>query len=192
LLAIAAGASVAAVIGGWLGAALGVTVVAVLWRALPKLAAPGITAEHRRVAADLPLAADLMAAALRAGAPPDLAARTVGKALGGPLGERLVRVANALRLGEPPAQAWEFLSELPGGQRLSKVAARSADSGAALATTFRRHADQLRSARAAAAEAGAKRAAVLVVLPLGLCFLPAFVLTGVVPVVAAVLDGAFG
>jgi pilus assembly protein TadC len=192
LLAIAAGAAAAVVVGGWFGAVLGVVVVAVLWRALPDLAATRVAADHRRAAADLPLAADLMAAALRAGAPPDLAARTVGESLDGPLGERLVRVANALRLGEPPSRAWEYLSELPGGQRLSKAAARSADSGAALATAFCRHAEELRAARVAAADARARRAGVLVVLPLGLCFLPAFLLTGVVPVVVAVLDGAFG
>jgi pilus assembly protein TadC len=50
-----------------------------------------------------------------------------------------------------------------------------------------RLADDLRAARAARAEAGAQRLGVLVVLPLGLCFLPAFLLTGVVPVIVAVL-----
>jgi pilus assembly protein TadC len=36
-------------------------------------------------------------------------------------------------------------------------------------------------------EAAARRAGVLVVLPLGLCFLPAFVFAGLVPVIVAVL-----
>ena len=35
--------------------------------------------------------------------------------------------------------------------------------------------------------AAARRSGVLIVLPLGLCFLPAFVLAGLVPVVVAVL-----
>lgn len=37
------------------------------------------------------------------------------------------------------------------------------------------------------AEASARRAGVLIVLPLGLCFLPAFILAGLVPVIVAVL-----
>ena len=38
-----------------------------------------------------------------------------------------------------------------------------------------------------ASEAAARRAGVLIVLPLGLCFLPAFILAGLVPVLVAVL-----
>jgi len=41
--------------------------------------------------------------------------------------------------------------------------------------------------RLIAADAAARRAGVLIVLPLGLCFLPAFVLAGLVPVIVAVL-----
>jgi hypothetical protein len=50
----------------------------------------------------------------------------------------------------------------------------------------------LRAARAASADGTARRVGVLAVLPLGLCFLPAFLLTGVVPVVVAVLGEVFG
>ncbi|NUO57395.1 MAG: secretion system protein, partial [Hamadaea sp.] len=57
----------------------------------------------------------------------------------------------------------------------------------ALAATLRRVAGDLRAAEADRAEARARRAAVLLVLPLGLCFLPAFVLAGLAPVVIAVV-----
>ena len=60
--------------------------------------------------AELPLAADLLAVALRAGAPVDRAAAAVGEALPGPLGERLGRVARVLQLGATPAEAWEELA----------------------------------------------------------------------------------
>ncbi|PWU49675.1 secretion system protein, partial [Micromonospora globispora] len=50
-----------------------------------------------------------------------------------------------------------------------------------------RLADDLRADRSTAAEAAARRAGVLIVLPLGLCFLPAFILAGLVPVIVAVL-----
>jgi pilus assembly protein TadC len=69
------------------------------------------------------------------------------------------------------------------------AATRSADSGAALAAAFERLADDQRSGRTATADAAARRAGVLIVLPLGLCFLPAFVFAGVLPVIVAVLGG---
>ena len=71
--------------------------------------------------------------------------------------------------------------------RLAAAVSRSADSGAALSATFARLADDQRARQAAAVEAAASRAGVLIVLPLGLCFLPAFVFAGVVPVIVAVL-----
>jgi pilus assembly protein TadC len=180
------------VLGGWAGAVAGAGASAVLWRLLPRLLAATTTAQLRRAAASLPAGADLLAAALRAGAPPGHAARVVGEALAGPVGERLVRVGLALHLGETPERAWAYVADLPGGDRLARAAVRSADSGAALATALTRLADEMRSTRAAAADAAARRAGVLVVLPLGLCFLPAFLLAGVVPVVIAVLDGVLG
>ena len=42
----------------------------------------------------------------------------------------------------------------------------------------------VRAALTDAAEARAQRAGVLIAAPLGLCFLPAFVLVGIVPLVA--------
>jgi pilus assembly protein TadC len=189
LVAVGVGVATAVFFGGWTGPVAGVVTAAVLWRLLPRWLAAGVSREQRRAAADLSLSADLMAAALAAGAPPDRATQVVGDAMPGPLGERLVRVATALRLGERPDGAWLYLSDVPGGARLVRVAIRSADSGAALATALVRLAEDLRAARVAATESAARRAGVLLVLPLGLCFLPAFLLAGVVPVVIAVLDG---
>ncbi|GIJ66483.1 type II secretion system F family protein [Virgisporangium ochraceum] len=192
LLVLACGAGSGLAVGGPAGIATGAVVVAVLWWALPRMAAAGAAADLRRAAAALPAAADLLAAALRAGAPPGHAATVVGTAVAGPVGERLVRVGHALRLGDPPALAWAHVADLPGGERVARAAVRSADSGAALARALVRLADELRATRAADADAAARRAGVLVVLPLGLCFLPAFLLAGVVPVVIAVLDGVLG
>jgi pilus assembly protein TadC len=191
-VAVCVGLCTAVVLEGRLGAVAGVVAAVVLWRLLPRLLASAAIAKLRRDAVSLPAGADLLASALRAGAPPGHAAVVVGEALGGPVGERLVRVGLALRLGETPEAAWAYLVDLPGGERLARAAVRSADSGAALATALTRLADEMRAARAAASDATARRAGVLVVLPLGLCFLPAFLLAGVVPVVIAVLDGVLG
>jgi pilus assembly protein TadC len=165
------------------GAVSAVIGVAVLRRVEP----PAVRRAREQALADLPIAADLLAAALRAGAPPDRAAFVVGEALGGPVGERLIRVAVQLHEGAGPATAWNQLADVPGGERLARAAARSADRGTALTRVLDRQSVDLRAARVDAAEASARRVGVLVVLPLGFCFLPAFVLAGVVPVVVAVL-----
>lgn len=137
--------------------------------------------------AELPLAVDLFAACLRAGSPPELAAGAVGRALGGAIGQRLAAVARSLELGTPPAEAWSALEEISVAAPATRALARCADSGAALAAALTRLASELRAARAARARAAAHRVGVLVVLPLGLCFLPAFVCVGVVPLVVGVL-----
>jgi pilus assembly protein TadC len=179
------GAATAALLGGWLGVAAGVVAAAGLWWAARRWS-PDRRGENQAVA-DLPIAVDLLAAALRTGAPPARAAEVVGEALGGQLGRRLVRVGTALRLGIHPEEAWAPLTVIPGADRVRRAAVRSADSGAAMTGALGRLAGDLRAARTADAEAAAQRLGVLVVLPLGLCFLPAFLLAGVVPVVVAVL-----
>ncbi len=182
-----AGVAVAVVIGGWIGALVGCLAAVALARALRRLEPSAARARRLREAADLPLAADLLAAVLRCGSPVDRAATTVAESLGDPLGERLARVGRAMRLGAPPDEAWAHLAPVTGAERLIRAAIRSHDSGAALAGALSRVADDLRADRAVATEAAARRAGVLIVLPLGLCFLPAFVLTGLVPVIVAVL-----
>ncbi|MCI0687651.1 MAG: type II secretion system F family protein [Sporichthyaceae bacterium] len=138
------------------------------------------------------MAVELVAAALRAGAAPEAAARVVAEAMGGSVGLRFGRVEQALRLGAPSAEAWSYLGDDDGPTRIARAAQRTDHSGAALAGTLARVADDLRADRAQATEAAARRAAVLVVLPLGLCFLPAFMLAGLVPVIVAVFDGVLG
>ncbi|MFI7539693.1 type II secretion system F family protein [Actinoplanes sp. NPDC049599] len=187
VIAAAAGLAVVAVVGSWwavpFGVAAGVGVDQFLRRREPA----EVRAARLRAVADLPLGADLLAAVLRAGAPVDRSVSAVAAVLGGPLGERLDRVGRSLRLGAEPAEAWAHLAEVPGADRLVAAAVRSSASGGALAGALTRLADDLRGDRSVAVEAAAHRAGVLIVLPLGLCFLPAFVLAGLVPVVVAVL-----
>ncbi|MEE6261272.1 type II secretion system F family protein [Plantactinospora sonchi] len=182
-----AGLAAGVLLGGWPGVPAGVVTAVLLDRSLRRLETAATRRHRLREAADLPLAADLLAAALRAGAPVDRAVSAVAEALDGPLGGRLTQVGRTLRLGGDPAEAWSELVAVPGGERLTRAAVRSAASGAALAGALTRLADDLRADRATAAEAAARRAGVLIVLPLGLCFLPAFILAGLVPVIVAVL-----
>jgi pilus assembly protein TadC len=185
--ALAAGLAVVVVFGNWTGVALSIPAALFADKLLRRIEPPHIRERRMREAADLAIGADLLAAALRAGAPVDRAVAAVAEALGGPLGERFVAVARSLRLGADPEEAWELLDAVPGGHRMAAAAVRSSSSGAALAGAFTRLADDLRADRAVATESAARRAGVLIVLPLGLCFLPAFILAGLVPVIVAVL-----
>lgn len=188
-LPIAIGLCVALVVEGGFGVVVGIVTGVALHR-LPRYLESRPAQQQRLLAsAELPFAIDLLAAGVRAGAPPAVACRTVGNALDGPLSGRLRQVADALALGASPAQAWGHVADVPGAGRLVLAAVRSSESGAALAGALTRLADELRAARVTACEAAARRAGVLVVLPLGLCFLPAFVLAGLVPIVLSVLGG---
>jgi pilus assembly protein TadC len=164
----------------------------VLWLSRQRGAAAA-RREAEAVAAELPSAADLLATCLRSGAPPADALQTVAEATPGPLADRLRQVAGAVRLGADPADAWGPFR--PGDPlfSLARTFIRSDATGAPIAEMVTAVADDQRRAARWAAEAAARRAGVLAVGPLALCFLPAFVLTGVVPVIVAVagdvLDG---
>lgn len=176
-------------VGGWVGAAAGAVVGFGVDRAVRRLEPRAVRAERAAATAWLPYAVDLLAATLRAGLPVDGAVAAVGAAVDGALGSRLVRLGHALRLGTRPAVAWSrALADLPEAAPLVSAAVRSSESGAALAGACDRVAAGVRGAREATADAASERAGVLVVLPLGACFLPAFVLVGVVPIVLGVLD----
>jgi hypothetical protein len=145
-----------------------------------------------RVACQLPLAADLLAACITAGAGPVVAARAVGEALGGPVGELLARGAAEARLGGEPAEAWRALGSLPDAGPLARLLERADESGVPAAVPVARLAAEARAAWARAATERARRAAVMVTAPVGLCFLPAFIAVGVLPVVVGLADGLLG
>ncbi|MGW2783225.1 type II secretion system F family protein [Streptomyces populi] len=140
-------------------------------------------------ARQLPLAADLVAACIAAGASPVAAARAVGEALDGPVGERLARGAAEVRLGGEPADAWRRLASLPGASGLARLLERAGESGVPAAVPVGRLATEARAEWGRTATARARRAAVMVTAPVGLCFLPAFLAIGVLPVVIGLAGG---
>ncbi|MFD5825338.1 type II secretion system F family protein [Lentzea sp. NPDC060358] len=124
---------------------------------------------------------DLLAACLRAGLPVPTAVQAAG------IGE-LSRVAELLRLGADPVTTWASALDDPATAPLARAARRTARSGAALAGQATDLARRTRAGAVNDAEAAAQRAAVLVAAPLALCFLPAFLCLGVVPVVLGLAD----
>ncbi|MBA3490182.1 MAG: type II secretion system F family protein [Longispora sp.] len=185
LVSVGAGAIVTLGIGHLWGMALGVPAAIGAYYAFRRLEPSATRRVRQRIDEDAPFSADLLAAVLRAGAPVSGAVNIVGRGLGGPWGERLSTVAAALRSGDPPAEAWARLDDTLQGRRIATAAVRSSESGAALSGALTRIADELRVERTLAAMTATQRVGVFIVLPLGLCFLPAFVLAGLVPVLIA-------
>ena len=72
----------------------------------------------------------------------------------------------------------------------SQADGSSAHDGAAPAEALRAAADLLRRSRHSQALEAANRLAVRLVLPLGACYLPAFVLVGLVPVLISMARGS--
>lgn len=177
-------------------------------RVLGRLEPGAVRRERERLTADLPLVLDLLGACLAGGASPPAAAAAVARAVGGPAGDRLHRVATALSVGTPGAAAWSSLDssgrpdEPLDARRASehvpdtaprtsdpmgpaaRALSRSADGGARVVDVLARLAEEERRRERARGAEAARRAGVLAVAPLGLCHLPSFVLLGVVPVVA--------
>jgi Flp pilus assembly protein TadB len=131
-----------------------------------------------------PLAADLLAACVAAGASPAEAAASVARVLDGELAQRFTAVAAALRMGVDPAEAWHPLAADPATAPLARAMARGCRTGAPLADVAGAVAGDLRTARRATTRRATRQAGVLAMAPLGGCFLPAFVLLAVVPMVA--------
>jgi Flp pilus assembly protein TadB len=129
-----------------------------------------------------------LAACLRSGLPVPLAVRAVADYLPAPNSVELRTVADRLALGADPVHAWEVPETSP-VHKLARAARRSAHSGAALASVATRAAEELRAGAADLAAAKGQRAGVLITGPLGLCFLPAFLALGVVPVVIGLASG---
>jgi pilus assembly protein TadC len=149
---------------------------------------------HRPVGGADPLAIasslDVLAVCLTAGMAVSAAAAATAPSAPPKLALVLRRAADLLALGADPAVAWSTPPDLPADSvdpqtdALLRLARRSASSGSALAGGVAELAAQCRHDAAHAATAAAERAGVLIAGPLGLCFLPAFVCLGIVPVVA--------
>lgn len=130
----------------------------------------------------LPLVLEAASLLLDAGLPAyqaiELAALSCGPALHAPL--RRVSQLNAL--GGSTA-AWQPIRGDPVLGPVARAAERSAASGASLAADWRRQAQAVREEARTVAEVKAGHAGIAVLAPVGLCFLPAFVCLGIVPIV---------
>lgn len=133
---------------------------------------------------------ELLAAAVGSGAALPRALEVVGTCVGGRDGVALRAAGAALLLGASWDGAW---AGAPARLGVVQRALRPAwVHGAAPASSLRAAAEASRQDRTGAAKAAAARLAVHLVLPLGTCFLPAFVLVGLVPVLLSLGAGLLG
>ncbi|SEL39468.1 type II secretion system F family protein [Streptacidiphilus jiangxiensis] len=191
---LALGAGAVALVGGAAGWVLGVALTALGLRYLPAPPGPAERARRRESAllrSQLPLTAELLAGCMASWCPPDVALGAVAEAMPEPMAGRLVAAGVQLSMGADPESCWERLAATdPVLAPLGRCLARAASSGAPPAAGLARLAGAERVSAAREAQARVRRAGVLATAPLGLCFLPAFVLVGVVPVVTG-LAGIF-
>lgn len=173
-----------------------------LWLAWPVLGVGGVlglgqleplTARRRdqQLVLEVPQALELMAACLAVGTPPRRACAAVASAFEGPVGADLQPVLRAVELGVPDAEAWAGLADHPQLGGAAVDLARSVESGTQMVEALRTHARAARERRRAALEQAARSVGVRSVLPLMTCFIPAFLLLGVVPTVVSAVVQAF-
>ena len=192
---LARGSVALAALAAWAlaGPFLGLVTCAVGWWALPHalLRLQTHSDKQRSAAFDMqaPMIAELVASCLEAGATIETSLRAVGVALGPPLGEPLESAAQDLRMGGSVSEASAILKKgsSTGLGVMGSAMERSSRSGAPLAGTILDEAAAMRQQWADRTRAHARAVSVRSVLPLALCFLPAFLLLGVVPIVAGLM-----
>jgi Flp pilus assembly protein TadB len=187
-LPVVAGMSAALValvlVGGPLGLPASGLAAAGGWLAVRRMEPPRARRRRERIEAGLPHGVDLLAACLAAGHEPGRALDEVAGAPEGPLAEELAVVAFRLRLGVDPVTVWRSVAGHPQLGPLGRCVGRAVESGASVSEAMSRLAQDMRRDARARVEARARTVGVKAALPLGVCMLPAFVLVGVVPLVA--------
>ena len=185
IAAVALAVGTTLLVGGPFGVLGGAVLGTVVWIGVPRLE----TAQRRRrrdlMQRQAPLAVDLIAACLASGAALEPALEASARAVGAPTSEVLLTATAALRLGADPVAVWREVASYDELGGLARAVARSHETGAPLAELLPRIAERARAAHRARVDSRVRTAAVRLTAPLGFAFLPAFVLLGVVPVVAS-------
>jgi hypothetical protein len=153
----------------------------------PGAAPRSVTVDGPPTVDEAAVALTLLAAALRGGAGAVECLESVARVDPGAAGRDLAIVAAAHRWGEASDRAWDHVG---GGWAPAAVAWHAAlSAGAAPAGLVEAAASRMRATESRRLEGALQRAGVLLVLPLGLCFLPGFVATTVAPVVLLLAGG---
>ena len=168
---------------GVLAIPLGVACAFAVRRLVDRVESPAIRSRREAVRRELPHLVELFATALAAGSAPATALTSASRALPGAVAEELRDARTGLHLGRSQLEVWRELGRHPQLSALGRTMARAERSGAPVVQEVRRLADDLAAEARVDLEDRARAVGVKAALPLGLCLLPAFLLTGIVPLV---------
>lgn len=185
------GLGMTVLLGSILGIVLGIVAAIAFPRVTRHVDGREARARQQRLARQAPDAAELLAATLASGAPIRRAVGVVASAIDEPMSDVLATVATALDLGASVDEAWSMADPQRQLAQIADGFQRSARSGAPLADVLTGIAGDLRRRHRQSVEVQARIAGVRAIAPLAVCFLPAFLLVGAVPIVASFATGLF-
>ncbi|MBC7595692.1 MAG: type II secretion system F family protein [Kineosporiaceae bacterium] len=148
-----------------------------------RLESSAVRRRRNRIASQLPGAIDLLIAVLDAGRPPVDAFTLVARAASDPLGAELALIAGRLSVAGDEQSVWEGMGTKAEFAALGRSFRRAGRSGMPVGRILGRLADELRRERRTNSQERARSVAVMTAAPLGVCFLPAFFLVGIVPTI---------
>ncbi|MDQ1105554.1 type II secretion system F family protein [Nocardioides zeae] len=161
-----------------------------LWVLLRRAEPAEARRRRARLVRELPAFVELFGAALASGSGPATALGAARAALPGAAADELAPVAARLELGLDAGEVWTRLAaDSPGLAPLARVMARSHEAGMVVTDAVAALAEELDEQARARVEDRARAVGVRAAVPLGLCLLPAFLLLGIVPLVAAAVEG---
>ncbi len=184
VLSPAAGLGAMFLVGGQVGIGVGLAVAVTVWQAVTRMEPPAHRRRREQLVAALPHVVDLVASSLAVGAPPATAVKLAAMAVDLPMREELLLVTSRLDLGLDPVRVWTDVGRHAQLGALGRALARATESGAPVSEAVSRLGEDLRRNARADVENRARAVGVKAAAPLGLCLLPAFILVGVVPLVA--------
>lgn len=190
LLGLMAGGGVGwTVFGSGLGPVIGAgSGLAVAWWA--SHLTPSTEAQQQRcMVRDFPMTLGFMASVVQSGAPLRLAAESVSEVTDDLNARRLRDVIARCDVGFTDAEAWRTLADDPVWGELSRELARCVDTGATTGTVLESAAIAASQSADAEAMTRARTVGVSSALPLVCCFLPAFLLVGVIPIIGGLIGG---
>ena len=180
-------------LGGFqfLGFGLAILLAVVFPLVIGRLASSEQTTQQQELAKQLPHALELLGLSLAAGCPLKTAIDQAGRHCLEPTATLLAEVSARIEIGLSAQAAWEELKDHPVWGRAATDLAQASRSGSSLAKLLAAHSEDARVLYRSNRERWARTVSVRAVLPLTLCYLPAFILVGVVPILAGVLTKFF-
>jgi Flp pilus assembly protein TadB len=189
LASLGATGAVLVVLPGWYAVPVAALAGWLVWRQSRGWEDREVRRRRARLAADVQHVVDLLSAAVSAGASPAHALHEVASLCDDVTAETLLHWSRRLRWGSEPGEVWADMAAHDELGALGQALLRSATSGAPVSASLVRLAEDERARHRGAVEARVRQIEVKASAPLGLCLLPAFVLLGIVPLVAGAVSG---